>query len=70
MTKRRKLRFSIIANFIYEVDLDFIPLDICGIVLGSPYLYDWIAIFHRHENNSIICSKIELSTLLEKIKRS
>jgi hypothetical protein len=25
-------------------------LDICGIVLGSPYLYDRKAIFHRHEN--------------------
>ena len=30
VTKRRKLRFSIIANFIYEVDLDFIPLDIAA----------------------------------------
>jgi hypothetical protein len=25
-------------------------LDICGIVFGSPYLYDRRAIFHRHEN--------------------
>jgi hypothetical protein len=25
-------------------------LDICGIVLGSPYLYDRKEIFHRHEN--------------------
>jgi hypothetical protein len=25
-------------------------LDICGIVLGSPYLYDRKAIFHRHGN--------------------
>ena len=27
-----------------------IPLDICGIVLGSPYLYDRDAIFHRKEH--------------------
>jgi hypothetical protein len=27
-----------------------IPLDICGIVLGSPYLYDRKAIFYRQEN--------------------
>jgi hypothetical protein len=27
-----------------------IPLDICGIVLGSPYLYDRKAIFFREEN--------------------
>ena len=27
-----------------------VPLDTTGIVLGSPYLYDRKAIFHRHEN--------------------
>jgi hypothetical protein len=32
-----------------EVDLDFVPLDICGIVLGNPYLYDRKAVFFRHE---------------------
>jgi hypothetical protein len=32
--------FSITANLIDEVELDVIPLDICGIVLGIPYLYD------------------------------
>jgi hypothetical protein len=50
VTRRCKLRFSITANYIDEVELDVIPLDICGIVLGSPYLYDRRAIFHRHEN--------------------
>jgi hypothetical protein len=50
VTRRCKLRFSITANFIDEVELDVIPLDICGTVLGSPYLYDRRAIFHRHEN--------------------
>jgi hypothetical protein len=42
--------FAITANFRDEVEIDVIPLDICGIVLGSPYLYDRRAIFHRHEN--------------------
>jgi hypothetical protein len=50
VTRRCKLRFSITANYIDEVELDVIPLDICGIVLGSPYLYDRRKIFHRHEN--------------------
>jgi hypothetical protein len=50
VTRRCKLRFAITANFIDEVELDVIPLDICGIMLGSPYLYDRKAIFHRHEN--------------------
>jgi hypothetical protein len=50
VTRGCKLRFSITANFIDEVELDVIPLDIYGIVLGSPYLYYRRAIFHRHEN--------------------
>jgi hypothetical protein len=50
VTRRCKLIFSITANYIDEVELDVIPLDICGIVFGSPYLYDRRAIFHRHEN--------------------
>ena len=27
-----------------------VPLDICGIVLGSLYLYDWKTIFYREHN--------------------
>jgi hypothetical protein len=50
VTRRCKLRFSITLEFIDEVELDDIPLDICGIVSGSPYLYDKRATFHRHEN--------------------
>jgi hypothetical protein len=68
VTRRCKLRFAITANFIDEVELDVIPLDICGIVLGSPYLYDRKAIFHRHENKYHLF-KNGLSTLLEHIQR-
>lgn len=50
LTRKCKLKFAITANFIDEVELDVVPLDICGIVLGSPYLYDKKAIFDRHEN--------------------
>jgi hypothetical protein len=50
VTKQCKLRFAITSKFIDEVELDVIPLDICGIVLGSPYLYDRKAIFYREEN--------------------
>jgi hypothetical protein len=32
------------------VDLDVVLVDICGIVLGSPYLYDRKTIFFHHEN--------------------
>lgn len=33
-----------------EVYLDVVPLDICGIVLGNPYLYDKKAVLFLHEN--------------------
>jgi len=49
VTKRCKLKFSITTKFIDEVEFDVIPLDICGIVLGSPYLNDRRAIFHHNE---------------------
>ena len=48
--KQCRIRFSIASKLIDEVDLDVVPLDICGIVLGSPYLYDRKAIFFLHEN--------------------
>ena len=50
VTKQCRLRFSINADFIDEVDLDVIPLDICGMVLSSPYLFDRKAMFHREHN--------------------
>ena len=49
-SKKCILWFAIIAHFFHRVELDVVPLDITRIVLGSPYLYDRKAIFHRHEN--------------------
>jgi len=45
VTRQCKLKFSFGSAFVDEVELDIIPLDICGIVLGSSYLYDRKAIF-------------------------
>ena len=50
VTKQCKLRFVIGSAFVDEVELGIVPLGICGIVLGSPYLYDRKAIFYRSEN--------------------
>eukprot|EP00253_Pinus_taeda_P028570 PITA_28570 len=50
VTRHCKLRFAIELTFVDEVELDIVPLDICGIVLGSPYMYDRKAIFYRAEN--------------------
>lgn len=38
------------SKLVNEVELDVVPLDICGIVLGSTYLYDRKAILFHHEN--------------------
>jgi hypothetical protein len=50
VTKQCRVIFSIASKLFDEVDLDVVPLDICGIVLGSPYLYDRNTIFFCHEN--------------------
>jgi hypothetical protein len=40
VTKQCRVKFYIASKLIDEVDLDVVPLVICVIVLGSPYLYD------------------------------
>ena len=54
VTRQCKLKFSFGSAFVDEVELDIIPLDICGIVLGSPYLYDRKTIFYRAENKYLL----------------
>lgn len=50
VAKQCNLRFAITSKFIDEVEFDVVPLDIYGIVLGSPYLYDRKTIFSRVKN--------------------
>jgi hypothetical protein len=45
VTKQCRIRFAIASKLIDEVDLDVVPLDICGIVLGIPYIYDRKEVF-------------------------
>jgi len=54
VTRQCKLKFSFGSAFLDEVELDIIPLDKFGIVLGSPYLYDRKAIFYRAENKYLL----------------
>ena len=49
LRRKCRLKFVITANFIDEVELDVVTLEICGIVLRSLYLYEIKNIFHRHE---------------------
>ena len=50
VTKQCKIGFAITSKSFDEVELDVVPLDICDIVLGSPYLFDRKAIFYHEEN--------------------
>jgi hypothetical protein len=37
--KQCKIIFGVSFHFIDEVELDIVPLDVCGIVFGSPDMY-------------------------------
>lgn len=50
VTQQCKVKFVTASKLVDEVELDVIPLNIYGMVLGSPYLYDRKAVFFRHEN--------------------
>jgi len=50
VTKQCKIKFSISANFIDEVELDIVPLNVCEVVFGSPYMYMWDVIFMWRAN--------------------
>jgi hypothetical protein len=50
ITKQCTLKFAISSNFLDEVTCDVVPLDECGMVLASRYLYDRKTIFYREKN--------------------
>jgi hypothetical protein len=50
ITKQCTLKFAISSKFVDEVTCDVVPLSECGMVLGSPYLYDRKAIFYKEKN--------------------
>jgi hypothetical protein len=50
ITKQCTLKFAISSKFVDEVTCDAVPLNECGMVLGSPYLYDRKAIFYKEHN--------------------
>jgi hypothetical protein len=50
ITKQCTLKFAISSKFMDEVVCDVVPLNECGMVLGSPYLYDHKEIFYREHN--------------------
>ena len=43
--KQCKIKFSISVEYIYEVEVDVIPMDVCGLVFGHPYMNMMVVIF-------------------------
>jgi hypothetical protein len=50
ITKQCTIKFAISSKYVDEVTCDVVSLKECGMVLGSPYLYDHKAIFYRTKN--------------------
>jgi hypothetical protein len=50
ITKKCIIKFVITSKYVDEVTCDVVSLETCGIVLGSPYLYDHKEIFYREQN--------------------
>ena len=50
VTKQCKNKFVVSVDFIDEVEVDVVPLDVCGVVFGIPYMYNRDVIFKRREN--------------------
>jgi hypothetical protein len=50
VTKQCKIKFPISVDFIDEVELDVVPLDVCGVVFGIPYMYMRDEIFMQRAN--------------------
>jgi hypothetical protein len=50
ITNQCIIKFAITSKYVYEVTCDVVPLETCGMVLCSPYLYDRKAIFYREHN--------------------
>jgi hypothetical protein len=50
ITKQCTIKFAISSKYVDKVTCDVVPLSECGMVLGSPYLYDCKEIFYRTKN--------------------
>ncbi|KAI5323954.1 hypothetical protein L3X38_033027 [Prunus dulcis] len=47
ITKQCTFKFAITNRNIDEVTCEVVPLDVCQVILGSPYLWDGDAIHYR-----------------------
>jgi hypothetical protein len=50
ITKQCTIKFAISSKYVDEVTCDVVSLKECGMILGSPYLFDRKAVFYRVKN--------------------
>jgi hypothetical protein len=50
ITKKCTIKFAISSKYVDEVTCDVVPLSECGMVLGSPHLFDRKSIFYKTKN--------------------
>jgi hypothetical protein len=50
VTKQCNIKFVVSVDFIKEVELDVVPLDVCGVVFGIHYMYTRDIIFMQRAN--------------------
>ena len=51
--KQLKIKFSISVEYVYEVEVDVIPMDICGVVFVFPYIYTMVVILMGTSNQHL-----------------
>jgi hypothetical protein len=54
VTKKCKIESVVSAQFMDEVELDIVPLDVCGVVFVSPYIYMRYPIFIWRDKQYIL----------------
>jgi hypothetical protein len=50
INQRCKVKFVISVSYVDEVECEVAPLDVCEVMLDSPYLWDRDATFYKREN--------------------
>jgi hypothetical protein len=69
--KKCIIKFAITSKYVDEVICDVVPLETCGMVLGSHYLYDHKSIFYSEHNRYHLFKKgIEYGVHAHHIKKN
>jgi hypothetical protein len=57
-TKLYKIKFDLSENYVNEVEIDVVLLDVCGVMFGSTHIYKRDTILTRRENQYYLIKDI------------